>query len=93
MTTEEKVLLTNLLEKSDSFRELNGTTEERSDQEVLREMQQGIELLSYVSTTLTRPEMPGFIKKWAKKLWDHIRTAIANWLREVACAIDPKCEG
>lgn len=91
MTTEEKELLEKLLAKSKNISESEAKSEEPDDEVVIKEVSQAIEVLTFSIDLLKRNGTPGWVKRQLKNLWRHIKRGIANWLRDVACEIDPDC--
>jgi hypothetical protein len=98
MDIQERELLRKLLNEAESKgftkEETNSDgnfTKEIDDEEMITELKQGVELLSYAADTIGNKKTPKFLRKWLKRLWHHIKIAIANTLTEIACAIHPEC--
>lgn len=92
MTAEEKQILSKLIDQSAQLGNDTPNVDEVDDLTVATEMKQASELLSYVADVIMSQKSPGVLRKWGKRFWYHVKKAIANFLREIACAIDPDCK-
>ena len=92
MTAEEKQILSKLIDQSANLVYDTPNADEVDDRTVATEMKQASELLSYAADMVMSQKSPGLLRKWGKRLWYHVKKAIANFLREIACASDPDCK-
>ncbi len=91
MNAKEKELLINLIEKSGKTFKNDNPKKEVSDDQVVAEMKQSVEMVLFVADIFKRKETPEFFKSRIKDLWRRIRIAIAEWVADIACEIHPDC--